>query len=176
MKTFISNYSNDISNLLQDKHLEFERFCKVIKKIKKPNSIFICGNGGSSSIASHVSVDFLKMTNLNFQNFSDDNLITCFANDFGYENWLKKALQLNLKPKDIVILISSSGKSKNMLNAAKFLKKTNTFFITFTGFSKNNFLNKNGNLNIWINSTSYNYIEMAHHIFLVAAIDYLKKK
>lgn len=175
MNNFLNKYSNQIHNLLKNKDKEFQKFCQIIESIKKPKKIFICGNGGSSSIAAHVAVDFLKMTNLNFVNFSDHNLITCFANDFGYENWLSKALEANINKNDIVILISSSGKSKNMINAMKTLKKRKIYVITFTGFSKSNFLNKNGNLNIWIDSKSYNFIEMAHHIFLVAAVDKIKK-
>lgn len=82
-------------------------------------------------------------------------------------------MKINLEPKDLVILISSSGTSKNIVNTAKFIKNKKNTLITLTGFSKKNNLRKFGNVNLWVDSKKYNVIEMVHHIFLVAIIDYL---
>ena len=63
-----------------------------------------------------------KVVGVKCFNFNEHNLITCFTNDYGQENWLKKALELYSNKEDLIILISSSGKSKNIINA-KILKK-----------------------------------------------------
>ena len=79
----------------------------------------IFGNGGSAAIASHVSVDMTKNIKVKAMNFNEADLITCFSNDYGYEKWIEKAIEFYGNKGDILILISSSGKSKNMLNACK---------------------------------------------------------
>ena len=76
----------------------------------------------------------------------------------------------------MIILISSSGTSKNMVNAIKYAKSLKLFVTTFTGFGKNNFLRMNGNLSFWINSKNYNTIENTHQIWLLTLCDFLSKK
>ena len=91
---------------------------------KKNNAkIMIFGNGGSAAIASHVSVDLTKNANVRCVNYNEADLITCFSNDYGYERWVEKAIDFYADSKDTIILISSSGKSKNMINACKTAKK-----------------------------------------------------
>jgi D-sedoheptulose 7-phosphate isomerase len=84
-----------------------------------------------------------------------------------------EALKSYAEKKDVVVLISSSGQSKNILNAAKYCSKKKIKLITFTGFKKNNPIKKIGNLNFWVNSSKYNIIEMTHHIWILMAVDYL---
>ena len=150
---------------------------KIIKNtILKKGTIYIVGNGGSASIASHVSVDFAKAARIKSSTFNNANLITCFANDYGYENWVTEAIKAYLNKNDMVILISSSGNSKNIVNAAKYCKKNSVNLITFSGFKKNNPLSKLGKVNFYINSKIYNFVEMAHHIILVYLVDYFTKQ
>ena len=148
-------------------------FSLNIKKNKK--KIIIVGNGGSAAIASHFSVDLTKNAKVRCVNFNESDLITCFSNDYGYENWVKEALRFYLDNQDLVILISSSGKSKNMINAAKFLKNKKNKLITFTGFSGKNRLNKYGLLNFIVNSNNYNYIENTHQYWLLTLVDLVVK-
>ena len=135
--------------------------------------IIIAGNGGSAAMASHVAVDFTKAAGIRAINFNEADLITCFANDYGYEHWVAKALEAYADPGDLVILISSSGKSLNMLNGAKLAKKMGVSVITVSGFLSDNPLQKLGDLNLWVGSSEYNIVEMTHHVWLVAIIDYL---
>ena len=76
----------------------------------------------------------------------------------------------------IFILISSSGKSKNILNASFYARTKNIYTVTFSGFDKNNPLSKKGNLNFWVNSKNYNFIEMTHHIWLLSVVDFFNRK
>ena len=138
--------------------------------------IFIVGNGGSSSIASHVSVDFAKIANVNCSTFNDANLITCFANDYGYDNWVTEAIKTYSSEEDLIILISSSGTSKNIVKAAQYCKKNNINLITLSGFKKNNPLSQSGNINFHVESEEYNFIEMTHHIILLSIVDIFAKK
>lgn len=170
---FLNNYSDEVSALLKSQSVIFKKVASLIKKNSKRNKIIICGNGGSSSIASHVATDITKILNKKTLTFADDNLITCYANDYGYENWTLELMKIYLEPKDLVILISSSGMSQNIVNAAKYIKTKKNILITLTGFNKKNKLMKYGNVNVWVDSKKYNIIEMVHHIFLVAIIDSL---
>ena len=132
----------------------------------------IFGNGGSAAIASHVSIDLTKNARVRSVNFNEADLITCFSNDYGYEKWVEKAIEFYGDSKDLLILISSSGKSKNMLNACQAAKKKNiSKIITFTGHEKNNPLSQLGDINFWVNSRAYNFIENTHQIWLLTIVD-----
>lgn len=133
--------------------------------------VILAGNGGSAAIASHCSVDFTKNAGIRCVNFNEADLITCFANDYGYEYWLQKALEFYADDGDLVILISSSGKSPNMIQAAKSGLSTRLRVVTFTGFAEDNPLKALGQINFWVNSRAYNVIEMTHHIWLLAVCD-----
>ena len=143
---YFKNYTKSINDILDnvDSNL-IEKSVKIINKIIKQNKrIFIIGNGGSASIASHVSVDFAKVARVRSSTFNNSNLITCFANDYKYENWVTEAIKAYCDNKDLIILISSSGTSKNIVNAAKYCQKKKMNLITLSGFNKNNPLSKLG--------------------------------
>ena len=82
----------------------------------------IFGNGGSAAIASHFSVDLTKNAGIRCTNYNESDLLTCFSNDFGYEEWVKKSIDFYADRGDSIILISSGGNSQNMVNAANFVK------------------------------------------------------
>ena len=155
----------------------FEKSVDLIKQtINSDSKVYIVGNGGSSSIASHISVDFAKVAGVKSSTFNNANLITCFANDYNYEHWVVEAIKAYTSNKDLIILISSSGTSMNIVNAAQYCKDNKIKLITFSGFDINNPLSKLGNVNFHIQSSEYNYIEMCHHIILVSIVDIFAKK
>jgi len=137
--------------------------------------IILVGNGGSAAMASHVAVDFTKAAGIRAINFNEADLLTCFANDYGYENWVEKALEAYADPGDLVILISSSGKSQNILKGAQKAKKMGLSLITVSGFLKGNNLRFLGDLNLFVENYEYNIVEMTHHVWLVSIIDYIIK-
>lgn len=149
---------------------------KILLTAKRKNKrVFVFGNGGSASIASHFSVDLTTNCKIKCHNFNEANLITCLSNDFGYKNWIKNSLNYFSEKGDVLILISSSGNSDNMIEALKYAKKNKLKVITFTGFSKNNKLNKMSKINIWIDSINYNFIENSHQVLLLLLVDWMKK-
>tara|TARA_A100001015_G_scaffold232681_1_gene263591 strand:+ start:212 stop:781 length:570 start_codon:yes stop_codon:yes gene_type:complete len=175
-KNFLINYFNNLKRLISFKEDEILKL-KTAKKIlvetrKKKKKILIFGNGGSAAIASHFSVDLTKNAKIRCVNFNEADLLTCFSNDFGYEKWVEKAINFYGDKNDVVILISSSGKSQNMINGAKEARKKGIKkIITFTGNNKQNNLKKLGDINFWVDSKAYNHIENTHQILLLSLID-----
>ena len=175
---FINNYLENLNDLSFD--LDKKKLIEIANKIMSDHEFggttFVVGNGGSASIASHVAVDFLKALSLRAMTFNESSLITCYSNDYGYENWVKEALRSFCGKNDNVILISSSGESPNIVNAAKYLNKNKVTLITLSGFKKNNTLSNLGDFNLWVNSSNYNYVEIIHNKFLLILVDLIKFK
>ncbi len=174
---FLKLYFEDfISHLSTNNNLLFKKLINVAEILEKTrtkkNKIIIAGNGGSAAISSHFSVDLTKNAKVRCINFNEADLITCFANDYGYENWIMNALKFYSNKDDILILVSVSGESKNILNAAKNAKKFGIKkIITLTGSKKNNPLRKYADIDFWINSKSYNIIENYHQFLLLTIVD-----
>ena len=170
---YFKSYSTSIKNLLDEVDTTLiDESVRLITETKNCNKkIFIVGNGGSASISSHVSVDFAKVARVPSMTFNDSNLITCFANDYGYKNWVTEAIKAYCVENDLMILISSSGTSDNIVNAAKYCQINKMNLITLSGFKSDNPLSKCGNINFHVDSENYNYIEMTHHIILISIVD-----
>ena len=174
---FINKYFDDYNKLLLSNFDEVKKKLILIKKnflqIKKnKKKIIIFGNGGSAAISSHFSVDMTKNANIRCINFNEPDLITCFSNDFGYDNWLSNSIKFYGDKGDILIAISSSGKSKNIINGCAAAKKKKfSKIITLTGHSINNPVMKKGDINLWINSKAYNFIENIHQFWLLLLVD-----
>jgi len=172
---YFSKYFKAIDESLKSiKSEQLERAASMVWATHESGKkIIVVGNGGSAAMASHVAVDLTKAAGIRAINFNEADLITCFANDYGYENWVAKAIESYADIGDLAILISSSGNSQNILNGALQSKAMGLSIITLSGFSRDNSLRKLGDINLWLGSTTYNIVEMTHHIWLVAVIDYL---
>ena len=137
---FFIKYFKEIKNHLQIKKKNdyiknLIKVSAIIKqKSKNKKKLILVGNGGSSTIASHVSLDLTKNAKIRAVNFNDPSLITCFTNDFGQENWITSALDFYCDKGDIVILISSSGVSKNIVKAGQWCIRNKINYITSTPF------------------------------------------
>jgi D-sedoheptulose 7-phosphate isomerase len=172
---FFTKYFDEIHHHTKDIDHNLLIECNTLINKLKTNrgKIILVGNGGSAAMASHVAVDFTKAAKVRAINFNEADLITCFGNDYGYENWVTEAIRAYSDDNDLIILISSSGQSENIVNAAKFSKEKNLDLITLSGFKSSNPLREIGDVNLWINSDNYNYVEMSHHIWLVALCDFV---
>lgn len=176
---FIRDYFNRYKKSLFETDIieHLIKMKQMLLEVKKSGKkVIVAGNGGSAAMASHVSVDFTKQGGIRTINFNEADLITCFANDYGYENWVAKAIEFYSDEGDIVILISSSGSSKNMLKAAHTAKKLGLHVITFTGFKDDNLLKQEGALNFWVDSKAYNIVENTHQIWLLLICDLIVGK
>lgn len=176
----INNYINDFYDTLQQTIPQTHIIKKIINTLKlysnSKNSVHIFGNGGSASIASHFSLDLTNNTKIRCHNYNEASLITCFSNDYGYQNWVAETIKKFTKKNDLLVLISSSGKSENMINAVKEAKKKKIGkIITLSGFDQKNPLKKIGDINLHVESNNYNVIENVHQIWLLMIVDILKK-
>ena len=172
--TFIKDYLARYEKSLFETDISQEmiKMKEMLLEVKaRGKKVMIAGNGGSAAMSSHVAVDFTKQGGIRTVNFNESDLITCFANDYGYEHWVEKAVEFYGDDGDLAILISSSGSSKNILNAADAAKKLNIDVITFSGFSKDNPLRKKGDINFWLDSKAYNVVENTHLIWLLMVCD-----
>ncbi|MEE8341823.1 MAG: SIS domain-containing protein [Candidatus Neomarinimicrobiota bacterium] len=173
-KDYLIKYLNTYNSLIKDSST-LDDLIKIKSMFQKTSNqggkIILAGNGGSAAMASHVAVDITKNAGIRAVTFNEYDLITTLANDFGYENWISKAIELYYNTKDIIVLISASGQSLNVLNAAIKSKEFGLSVITFSGFNSNNPLRKLGEINLWVDSNIYNIVEMTHHIWLLAIVD-----
>ena len=172
---YIDTFNATISSVKLQKK-EIENFYETLVKFQNKNNVHIFGNGGSASIASHFSMDLTNNSNIKCYSYNDPALITCYANDFKYENWVSRVIEKYGNKNDLLILISSSGESKNMLNAVLAARKKKFFkIVTFTGFDIRNSLKNKGDINIWIDSKMYNVVENSHQFYLLLLVDMIKK-
>ena len=175
MENYFKKYFSTIKKNLDTIDIyQLEKIINLITRVSKSKGkVVIFGNGGSASIASHLTVDFINAAKIKAMSFNDSSIITCFSNDYGYENWVSKALDCYAEDGDLVVLISSSGQSKNMINGAKRAKYMGLNVITLTGFLPNNPLRKLGDVNLWVDSKAYNIVEMTHNVWLLSVVDYI---
>ena len=175
-KEFLKSYLDDFSNLVKPDKDIVHKLVKVADLLKdvqaEGKKILIFGNGGSAAISSHFSVDLTKNAGLRCINCNEADLITCFANDYGFERWVEKAVDFYGDAGDLLIVISSSGSSENMLNGVKAARNGNfRAVVTLSGFAENNPLRQLGDINLWVNSSAYNFVENNHQIWLLAIVD-----
>ena len=165
---------NECLENIESLDLRGERLCtedavarvvvSILATAKRRNKIMIIGNGGSASIASHMAIDLLKNAKVPAIAFNDPSFLTCLANDLGYEAVFEKPLEMLAKKGDILFAISSSGRSGNILNAVKMAKKKKVVVVTLSGFSRNNPLKKMGDINFYVPSSSYGFVELTHSV------------
>lgn len=142
-------------------------FFNFFDKLKKSNgSLYIIGNGGSAGVAGHAVTDFFNVAAIKATTLHESSLMTCFANDYGYENVFSRQVDQLLTDKDILVAISSSGKSLNIRNAVEVANAKHVKTITLSGFNSDNPLRSLGDLNIWLDSKDYGFVEIGHQFIL----------
>ncbi len=176
MKRLAQDYYLKIAELIKSvrvitnkgEDIEFyEGISSVAKLIKKHahsgGKLIFIGNGASAAIASHQATDFWKNARIKATAFNDASLLTCISNDFGYSHVFEKPIEMFAEPQDILIAISSSGKSENILLGVDAAKAKGVKVITLSGFDKNNPLSKSGEVNFYVPSLSYGHVDIVQH-------------
>ncbi|MEI7661973.1 MAG: SIS domain-containing protein [Bacteroidota bacterium] len=133
--------------------------------------IYIVGNGGSAAIASHAAIDFWKNGGIPAHTFNDSSLLTCIANDIGFEDVFAKPLEMFATEGDLVICISSSGNSPDIIKACQAAEARKCRIITLSGFSPDNRLRALGHLNFFVPGFSYGFVEILHQYVLHCILD-----
>ena len=148
-------------------------------KIKSGSSVWWVGNGGSAAMCSHLSQDMLNKLGARSMVLGDASLMTCMANDFGYENVYYKPLKTLAKSGDLLIAISSSGDSENIISCSKMALETGIDLISLSGLHENNRLwSMESDLSFFVTSNLYGIVEVAHEAILHSVIEtlWLNKK
>ena len=135
------------------------------------NTVFFIGNGGSAGDAMHMAVDYSKNGRIRSRALHDGAMLTCLANDYGYSNVFAKQIEWYGRRGDVAVIISTSGRSLNIIAAAEaaFASKF-AFIVTFTGMNPNNLLRAKGNLNFYVPCMDYGIVEIAHLTLLHSLI------
>jgi D-sedoheptulose 7-phosphate isomerase len=137
------------------------------------NKLIFVGNGGSAAIASHMATDYSKNGGLRSLAMNDSSMLTCLGNDLGYDRVFAKQIELQARSGDLLIAISSSGGSPNILNAVVAAQTAGCGVITLSGFKPDNPLRREGEVNFYIASDRYGFVEIGHLTICHAILDFL---
>lgn len=152
-----------------------EAFARVSARldevVRRWSKVMIVGNGGSAGIASHMAIDYTKNGGIPALAFSDPAALTCLGNDLGYENVFAKQIEMHARDGDVLFAISSSGQSPNILNAVAAACKKGCTVISFSGFASDNPLRRSGDVNFYVSSSHYGYVEISHLTLIHAVLD-----
>ena len=131
------------------------------------NKIILIGNGGSNAISSHIAIDYTKFLDKQALSFSDAPRLTAYINDYGRDEAYKQFIKEFADSDTLIILISSSGNSMNIINTAKYCEENMLTYAALSGFQEDNKLNNmNANFKYWVNAKSYGVVEIAHETLL----------
>jgi len=173
-KKFLDDYYSRYQKILFDSR-DDKSIIKLRNAIFETNQnngkLIFVGNGASASLASHAATDFTKQAKIPSVAFNDHNLITALSNDYGYRNWVAKAIEFYSKPNDMVIFISVSGESSNLIEGIDFANKISLSTTSLTGANKTNSLKGKSQYSLWVNSNAYNIVESIHTIWITLIID-----
>ena len=126
--------------------------------------VMLIGNGGSAAIVSHIQNDLCDSVGVRAIVFNEPPFLTAVSNDHGYETFFEQAIKLWTDEADLLIAVSSSGRSESILRAVQAGRDKGTQIITFSGFLPNNPLRQLGDLNFYISSQAYGFVETAHAV------------
>jgi len=135
------------------------------------NTLFFIGNGGSAGIASHVAIDYSKNGGIRAMALNDGAALTCLGNDLGFENVFAKQIEFHGRSGDLLVAISSSGRSPNILRAVGAARDRGMAVVTLSGFLPDNPLRRLGDLNLYVGSGEYGFVEIAHLGLCHAVLD-----
>jgi D-sedoheptulose 7-phosphate isomerase len=186
MRELLEKYIGTLANAMRgaevtdraSKKLTLESGCEWVRKAAHEahnagNKIIFVGNGGSAGIASHLAIDFSKNGGLRALAFNDPSALTCLGNDLGYDRVFAKQIELYARAGDLVIAISSSGRSPNILNAVKAARAATCAVVTLSGFTADNPLRCLGDINFYVASDRYGFVEIGHLTICHAILDFI---
>jgi len=143
----------------------------TIRIRQEKRTVFLIGNGASASMASHVAADLAKNGHVHTEVFSDLSLITAIANDMSFAEVFAEPLRRRMKPGDMLVAISSSGQSVNVLRAVEEAKRLDGVVVTLSAMKSTNPLASRGDLNFHVPASTYSLAETCHAAILHHWID-----
>jgi len=186
MGSYVDKYYTEIKRLIdsveatgekagkQDFHEGIRAAAEFIKKrISSGNKLIFIGNGASAAISSHLATDYWKNGGMRAIAFNDAALLTCVSNDIGYKYVFERSIAMFADRGDILVAISSSGKSENVLRGVGAARKKGCGVITLSGFKPANPLRRLGDINFYVPSGQYGHVEILHHSICHCALEYI---
>ena len=182
-KSFKEDYYRELK--ISFEYIDFDKLIKIINILElayknKNKKIMVCGNGGSAALANHFACDHQKILNevkplkpFVLSLASNIPLMTAISNDSKYENVFCDQIKQMGKKSDILITISSSGDSANIIKAIKVAKSMSIKTISLTGFNGGRSKNL-ADHNVHVKSQNYGIIESLHHTIMNLISQYLK--
>lgn len=169
----ISDSIFKINNNKVDKEVFFNSLVKKTEEINKSNGrLFFAGNGASAAFSNHMALDWSKNGKIKGFSLSDSSLISALANDISFEEAFSKFLEIyDFNENDMVVTVSSSGNSKNIINVIKYCKKHNIRTVGFSGLNDNNSTQKNVDYSVFVPCRTYGFSECIHQFFLHLWLD-----
>jgi len=148
---------------------------RILSVSSSGKKLMFVGNGASAAISSHMATDFWKTNGMRAMAFNDPAGLTCISNDFGYKHVFEKPIQMFADSGDMLIAISSSGQSENILRAVNAAREKEASVITLSGFKNDNPLSQLGDINFYVPAHSYGFVEIAHHAICHSWIDVINQ-
>jgi D-sedoheptulose 7-phosphate isomerase len=183
-KSYYSNYINSINyGLLNSKYfnsnieIKPELFFKEIKDMmhqlrESKSKIYFFGNGASAAFANHMALDFSKNGKILSRSLSDSALLTALSNDYTFEGAMVEYLKIEgVTKNDLIISISSSGNSPNVVNVLNYCKENNFKSLALSGLKQNNKSIELANYSIYVPMKTYGMVECIHQVFLHTILD-----
>lgn len=164
MEVLLSQLSfTDGRGEVQGNDESFHQWVDWAGRVRHENrTIYLIGNGASASMASHFAADLAKNGHLHTQVFSDVCLLTAVSNDISFEEVYAEPLRRRARPGDLLIAISSSGASPNILRGVEVARAMGVTIVTLSAFAPDNPLRAAGDLNAYLPAISYGEAETAH--------------
>jgi len=147
-------------------------WCDLTLKVQEnDNTVYLIGNGASASMASHMAADFSKNCECRSMAFNDIALMTAVSNDISYEQCFSTPLLRFAGEDDLLVTISSSGNSSNIINAIKTARELGLGVVTLSGLSSDNISRRLGDLNFYLPAETYGLVESCHQALLHCWLD-----
>ena len=148
----------------------------LLKKRAEYAAVFFIGNGGSAAIACHMTADYLKNGRMHTTSLYNSAVLTCLGNDYSYEDVFSKQLEMQMREGDLLVAISSSGNSHNIIRAIDMAEKLGGDIVTFTGFNENNAARGRGSINVYVPCSKYGIVESIHNLILQQVVDVIMER
>lgn len=184
IKSYYNSYIKSVNQVLSQllitdrngKQIEqgdsFARLCDYSSSIQS-NCLtqFFCGNGASSSIADHMALDWTKNGKVKSMSFGSSAILSAVSNDLGADHFFSAPLSWHAKSGDLLVAVSSSGNSENIIKAVEYAIQNEMKVVTFSGLRPDNKLRSMGDINLYTKAHTYGIVECAHQILLHTWLD-----
>ncbi len=162
---------------LKDYEESMQQLVDLFSKIKKEEKqVFFIGNGGSAAIASHMTADFMKNGGMKTYSLYDNSVTTCMGNDYGYEDIFSRPMEFLANEGDLLVAISSSGNSQNIVNAIQVAQYKKMHVVTFSGFQRENRISRMGRYNVYVPVCHFGIVESIHNLILQQIVDVILER